>query len=689
MKRNIRGRNNRARNSVMPTFLASDAPASLKSEVLEILTALEAYPVINEALLRAEQPELLARIEALTPAGLNLFCALRLQPLPSTTCSRPNISASLREMWPKHGGALDVSAYPPGHLVPVMAWVYWGSVAAWAAAKPGRVQQPKRHWQQRAAQLAALRALAITHPGQPVTHATLHAVGLHGLAREVSAADLERLAQEIGIGRGLKRRSQDHWMAEAVIDAYAALCRLRGVTLSSHALAGIGGEACTIRAQARRHFGPFRTFQQAVRARHPDIRPPQRPTAADGTLLDSWGEVVAYNALRRAFPDVEITVHVHLPGGTGRCSVDLLLRGVHVEVLGVPEAAMAAARTTRQRKYAYQWQRKRLLYAAMGVTPVLVEPADVDDPRRMAARVAEVGQLLAEQPLALPPPCSKATRAKAHWTFEALCAAVAEVAAAVGHFPTNAQLAAAGYGHAVELLKRPGVRQRVAQAIGHPVRHMRGGWTPERVVAELAGWVLQHGRYPTRRDLDADEQGGLGRAAKRLFKGRQESLRALVERRCGRTLPRRQVPPGSYASIDQLAVLLRPLCDQLGRFPTAAEMKAAGLPATIYDLVSRRYGARQMAGHMGVPYAGPQRLTRAAALELFRGLPWQVDPQTAVGAPSRLTTTVIRAALGSRGLAIVRRHFGGIAALRAALAEEAEAGAVEAGTAEAGSGRTG
>lgn len=682
MTSNPRGRNNRARTPVLPTFLASDAPAALKAEVLELLATLKRHPIVDGALLRAEQPALLARIEALTPAGLELFRALRMQALSGATCSRPNVSASLRERWRKLGAALDASAYPPGHVVPVMAWAYWGSVAAWAAAKPDRAQRPKRHWRQKRNQLAAVRGLAASHPDQPVTHATLHAAGLHALAAATSAADLEALARKLGISRGLTRRSGDHWTAAAVIDAYAALCRERGVTLSSHALAGIGGEACTIRAQAAKHFGPFRAFQQAARVRHPDIRPPQRPTAADGTLLDSWGEVVAHDALRRAFPDVAITVHARLPGGTGRCSVDFLVRWVHVEVLGIAEAAMAAARTARQRKYACQWRHKRRLYEAMGVTPVVIEPADVDDPRRMEARMAEVGRLLAMRPQALPAPCGRAGRAKAYWTFEALCAAVAEVAAVVGSLPTNAQLVAAGYGHAVELLKRPGMRQRVAQVVGRPLRHVRGQWTRERVVAELAGWVGRHGGYPTQRDLDAAGRGALAQATKRLFRGEQDNLRALVEQRCGRVLPRRQAPPGSYAGIDQLGARLRPLCDGLGRFPTAVEMRAAGLPATLYALVSRRHGVRHMAEHMGVPYAGPQRLMRTAALDLFRTLPGHGDLLAATaGAPSRLTTTVIRAALGSRGLAILRRHFGGIAALRAALAEKVEAETAEVGKA--------
>ncbi len=89
MTRNPRGRNNRARKPVLPTFLASDAPAALKTEVLDILATLEAYLSLDAALLRAEQPALLARVEALTPAGLELFRALRLQ-----ACARGGASTA-------------------------------------------------------------------------------------------------------------------------------------------------------------------------------------------------------------------------------------------------------------------------------------------------------------------------------------------------------------------------------------------------------------------------------------------------------------------------------------------------------------------------------------------------------------------------------------------------------------------
>ncbi len=670
MSKNIRSQNNRVPDPVLPTFLASAAPSSLRTGVLDILGRLEPYRTLDEATLREQQPALLARIVALTSPGLDLFRALRMQALSSTMCSRANVAASLREKWRTDGAALGASAYPPGHVVTVMAWAYWGSIEAWAAARPRRAQQPKNHWQVRKHQLDALHAFAAAHPGQPITHATLSAARLHGLARALSAAELDLLAQELGLGRHLTYRRRGSWTRQEVIDAYAALCRERGVTLSSHALAGIGGKACTFRAQANALFGSFQAFQRAVAACHPDLAPAKCPIAADGTVLDSWSEVVAYNALRLAFPEVGIQVHVLLPGGPGRCSVDFVMHGVHIEVLGTAETEMGAARTARQRKYASQWRQKQPIYQAMGVTPVVIEPADVNDPRRMAARVAEVGRQLAVQPAAMPASTGMVVRAKGEWDFEALCAAAAEVARAVGAFPTYAQLTSAGYAHAPNLLRGRGMRRRVAEAIGVPLRNQKGLWSRDRIVAELAAWVGAHGRIPTGSELKAAGRNALGSAIRRLFRGEQDALRALVGQRCGRTLPCRHMPDGAYADIDRLAALLRPLCDRLGRFPTEAEMRQVGLPVTLYAVVSGRHGVARMAAHMGVAYAGPQRLTLAEALAVFRALPGGQDLLSAAGAPPRLTTTAIRAALGSRGIAMMQKHFGTIDGLRAALAAE-------------------
>lgn len=117
-------------------------------------------------------------------------------------------------------------------------------------------QEPLARTEQPARGFALLRG----RPGRPITHATLSAAGLHGLARALSAAELDLLAWELGLGQHLIKRPCGSWIRQEVIGAYAALCRERGVTLSSHALAGIGGTACTLRARASALFGSFQEF---------------------------------------------------------------------------------------------------------------------------------------------------------------------------------------------------------------------------------------------------------------------------------------------------------------------------------------------------------------------------------------------------------------------------------------------
>ena len=326
---------------------------------------------------------------------------------------------------------------------------------------------------------------------------------------------------------------------------------------------------------------------------------------------------------------------------------------------------------------------------------MVIEPADVAHAGRLAAKVAEVARLLGLPPLdgadspggpdGVGGPGGASMRAKGEWSFDYLCQAVAEVARAVGGFPTHAQLAAAGYGHAVNLLKQHRMAARVAATIGVPRRHVRGEWTPERVEQELAAWAQAHDRYPVGGDLAGSGQGALANAAQRLFSGRQDELRAAVERRVERVLPRRMAASGSYATQAQVAALLRPLCDRLGRFPLEAEMEAGpGLPLGFYNVVSGRFGVEAMAAYMRVPHQGSKRRTKAEALAVFRqvaadaaagaAVPGAAAPAglPGIGGPAaRLTTMAIRAALGSGGIAMLCKHFGGIAALRRALAEGA------------------
>ncbi len=200
-------------------------------------------------------------------------------------------------------------------------------------------------------------------------------------------------ADEAGVKRGLSYRPDGWWTAERVVDAYAAQCRSTGATLSSSALTTIGGETSSLRVHACRYFGSFRAFQAAVTARHPDIRPPERPTAADGTRLDSWSEVPAYNAIPAALPDVKIDVRVVHPGERRRSakSGDFLIAGcVCVEVVGMSREAMEVASTKRQRKCVSQWTTKLERYRALGVMPVVIEPNDIVDPQQLACRIAQI-----------------------------------------------------------------------------------------------------------------------------------------------------------------------------------------------------------------------------------------------------------------------------------------------------------
>ena len=251
------------------------------------------------------------------------------------------------------------------------------------------------------------------------------------------------------------------------------------MTLSNHALALMGGLGCTIRTQAAKHFDSFRLFQAAAARRHPDLRPAERPTAADGTVLGSWSEVVAYQAIRRAFPDVAVALQVMLPGMPRR-SCDLVLADgmAWIEVLGVARQDMDAASSAYQRKYAANWRIKEAYYRERGIKLVVIEPADIAHPARLAERLGEVATLLGLAAAAgaghhgAQPACAR------HLGLRFLCQAVATVAAIVGGWPTHVELAAHGYSHAVQLLKQAGMAARVSAAIRVKLCRRKGEWTP-------------------------------------------------------------------------------------------------------------------------------------------------------------------------------------------------------------------
>ena len=354
MNERINGRGKRMPETNLSVFLRSHAPDVFKAEAQDILSQLAAWGTLDDAALREADPQLLARIDSLSGVGLDFFRVLRGEKPRRSTHSRQNVSASLRQKLHEHPGQLSEATYPASHIVPMMAWIYWGSIEAWVGGRPDRTCLPAGYWRKPANQSAALLRWAETHPGEPLTHATLNAAGLHALATALDGAALAARAAEIGLERNLKKHVSGFWTQASVIDAYAELCRAHGITLSSAALIAVDVKGYTLRSRAWRLFGTFAAFQDAVVARYPDIKSPCHPTAQDGRRLDSWQELVAYNAMRTALPDAVIDTHVLLAGTRRSC--DFVLNGSgYVEVLRLGKTEMATPRNADAVKYAAQW----------------------------------------------------------------------------------------------------------------------------------------------------------------------------------------------------------------------------------------------------------------------------------------------------------------------------------------------
>ena len=224
--------------------------------------------------------------------------------------------------------------------------------------------------------------------------------------------------------------------------------------------------------------------------------------------------------------------------------------------------------------------------------------------------------------------------------------------------PTFSALIAAGYGHAACLLRQPGQRAKVAQALGLTDPNRKGSWTRERVVAELAAWVREHAQWPTNAELLQAGQGPLRSARDRLWRGAQEALRAAVTVACGKAVSARRAANGSLATSDQVADALRPLALQLRRIPTAEEAAAAGL-ATAWSRASRDGGVDAMAARIGVPVRSARPRSRTEMMAAFARVAMAQKDK-------RLTTEAVRQALGSGGVGWVRR-CGGIEAVREEL----------------------
>ena len=544
------------REPALAVFLASPAPDLLKLAVQAILPEIAGHAQLDDAVIGADHPDLLQRILALTPAGLDFFRLLRNEAAITPRYCRPYVSAALRAKCRFPRERITPADFPAGHHVPLLADIFWGGIDAWAEAAPGRAQKPKGFWQVRKNQIAALHSFADQQPESSITLATLNDAGFHALARSLDACSLEELAQEAGLSRRLRCKPAGFWDAAAVVAAYVGLCEQAKVPLTNHMLTKVGGQGFTIRSQVGKLFGTFHAFRVEVGAGHPWLAPDARPTTSDGLLLDSFQEVATYERLRRTLPAAtSIVPHVLLDPALPRSSADFLIGGrVYVEVLMISLAGMSQPTSRTQERYATKWRCKAAWYAKAGKALVIIEPDDILKADRLAGKVTEVLGLLglaaSTSGAGFATPSGQVggtVRPKGYWTFDTLCRVVAEIGRAVGGFPTHADLIAAGYHAAPTMLTRFG-RSRVADRIGLPLRHEKGIWTRERVEQEVAAWVNEHGHFPSVADLKATGHSHLAGARQRLFLGRTDDLRHAAERDCKRTLARRKMPNGSYAT---------------------------------------------------------------------------------------------------------------------------------------------
>ena len=419
---------------------SSSLPNEMKAALSAAVTTLKALAANDpEAVI---PPEMLLAVNALHGGGTMLSVDLLRVLLGNTPQVRShraqNIGAVLRGKRKQLGRPPIGADFPALGRVPLFASAYWGGIDAWAAGAPGRVQKPKNFWRNEANQIQALTTFARQHPGRPITTLNLANAGYPALAIALRGADLDDLVARAGLGvRQLTRdpKSRQMWTADVVLDRYVTLCRHHQITLSTAALLALGGKASTLRGHARRLFNSFGAMVDAALARAPDLRPLNRPTATDGTLLDSWSEVVVWNAMRAAFPGVTLRAHVLLPGQAARSSDILVAGGVYLEILMIGVAAMAMPASRTQIAYGRKWTAKNEVYAALGIEPIVIEPCDVHDSERLALRMAEVGCRLGTTPRSPSPPTGNETRAKGSWDRAALRKAVSDVARRVGALP--------------------------------------------------------------------------------------------------------------------------------------------------------------------------------------------------------------------------------------------------------------
>ena len=183
----------------------------------------------------------------------------------------------------------------------------------------------------------------------------------------------------------------------------------------------------------------------------------------------------------------------------------------------------------------------------------------------------------------------------------------------------------------------------------------RRRWTENQVITQIVAWANDRGHYPGRNELRRAGRANLEAARQRLFQGRHDELHAIVESYVGRPLVRHREANGVFDDESMLKLLLRPICERLGHFPSRRQIEAE-LPAGVYQAIARIGGLKQFASRMDCPYVGPRRLSDDEIIRLFRRhLRGHVNIET------------VRRRLGAGGVSMIYRKWGSIKALQRAM----------------------
>lgn len=249
-----------------------------------------------------------------------------------------------------------------------------------------------------------------------------------------------------------------------------------------------------------------------------------------------------------------------------------------------------------------------------------------------------------------------------YWKDErnVLCEIAAWRAEHGGAFPTQTLLSKSGNSMLAIAIHSFGGFRKLREKEGEKqLRQTDMHWKNfERVRAAIEAWRAEHGRYPSKLDLDATGHAGLSNAISRHHGGF-----LAVRKRLGESLDDR--PYGYWKDFENVRAVIEAFRAEHGRFPSSSEMDRISGAKSLSNMIARHHGGmNKVRSRLGVPIA-QERKDHWKDFENVRA-PLE-EFQRANG---RLPThkDLVSAGIPSVSMAISKYHSG-FAAVRARMGE--------------------